>query len=85
MNHPPQQRSYLLRLCQSTNRNALKASLIDVHDPANKLHFATLEDMYFYLKETIAPALASDGAAQGHPDDEVPASSSAPSAPRPRE
>jgi hypothetical protein len=74
MNHPPQQRSYLLRLCQSTNRNVLKASLIDVHDSANKLHFATLEDMYFYLKENVAPALSGDGAAIGHPGDEAPES-----------
>ncbi len=59
---PPQQRSYLLRLWQTSNRNSLKASLIDVHDASHKLHFATLEDLYTYLKETAASTLCKETA-----------------------
>jgi len=68
----PQQRSYVLRLSLAANQTALKVSLIDVCDSANKLHFATLEDLYFYLKENVADGFIGIQTAPLPPGEETP-------------
>jgi len=43
----------MLRLWQNSQRAAPNASLTDVHHPPCKLHFASLENLYLYLKEAV--------------------------------
>lgn len=48
----PIYRSYLLRLWQTTNKTMVRASLLNVHDPAEQHHFVTIDDLYLFLCTT---------------------------------
>ncbi|MCE7980261.1 MAG: hypothetical protein DYG89_03650 [Caldilinea sp. CFX5] len=48
----PTYRSYLLRLWQTTNKTTVRASLVNVHDPADQHHFVTIDDLYLFLHTT---------------------------------
>ena len=52
--HQPTYRSYLLRLWQTTNKTAFRASLLNVHDPTDQHHFVTIDDLYLFLHTTCS-------------------------------
>lgn len=60
----PTYRSYLLRLWQTTNQQSTRASLYNVHDPTEQHHFATIDDLYMFLRS--APLFAPDTQTQGN-------------------
>ena len=41
--------SYLLRIWHTTSTNALRVTLLNVHDPAEQHHFPHLDDLYRFL------------------------------------
>lgn len=52
-NNQPTYRSYLLRLWQTANCKDVKASLFNVQNPAERQHFATIDDLYVFLHTTF--------------------------------
>ena len=56
-NDSPMYRCYLLRLWQTTQSGTSRATLLNVHDPADQHHFLNIDDLYLFLHryQTLAP------------------------------
>ncbi len=69
----PTYRSYLLRLWQTTNKMTVRASLVNVQDPAEQHYFVTIDDLYLFLHTTcMAPPDEQDKSSNGATQNTIP-------------
>lgn len=60
-----QYQSYLLRLWSTGNNSKLRATLLNVHNPDEQHHFATLDELTLFLNDSfVNDAFVNDPAFQ---------------------